>query len=207
MSRVVYGYPSVHGAVLESRKSYGPVRCGFKKLEILRRCGSVQLSDNTVDPTVRGGAVIGVYLRCGSVRFWKIKKSFGTVLKKKKSRGAVRCSSCDISYGAFRCGFQKPGILRCISVRFSGIVNAPVRFGAVIYCTVRFGAVPRWTVFVRCGSTPCRENAQHRFFSLVHGKKKPYKNLSFVRFSRILSRGTNETAVFLLLFFYDARNE
>ena len=27
-ARVLYGYPSVHGAVFSNRKSYGPVRCG-----------------------------------------------------------------------------------------------------------------------------------------------------------------------------------
>ena len=66
---------------------------------------------------------------------------FGAVLKNKKSYGAVRCC-CDISYGVGWCGFQKSGILRCGSVRFSDIVNPTVRFGAVMYRTVRFGAVP-----------------------------------------------------------------
>ena len=44
ISRVLYGYPSVHGAVFRNRKSYGPVQCGIKKSEILW-CGSVQCSD------------------------------------------------------------------------------------------------------------------------------------------------------------------
>ena len=34
--RDLYGYPSVHGAVFSNRKSDGPVRCGFRKSEILR---------------------------------------------------------------------------------------------------------------------------------------------------------------------------
>ena len=36
--RVLNGYPSVHGAFFFNRKSYGPVRCGTTKAEILR-CG------------------------------------------------------------------------------------------------------------------------------------------------------------------------
>ena len=53
--------------------------------------------------------------------------------------GAV--SSNRKSYGPVRCGFQKSKILRCGSVRLSGIVNPTVRFGFEIYPTVRFGAV------------------------------------------------------------------
>ena len=68
------------GAVLRKRKSYGAVRCGFKKAEILR-CGSVRFSD-IVNPTVR----------------------FGAVFKNRKCYGAVRCFH--VSYGAVRCGFQ-----------------------------------------------------------------------------------------------------
>ena len=75
---VAYGYPSVHGAVFWNRRYYGPVRCGFKKEEILR-CGSVRFSEIR-DPTVR----------------------FGAVFRYRKSYGAVRC--CDISYGAVRRG-------------------------------------------------------------------------------------------------------
>ena len=65
MTRVVYGYPSVHGAFFFDRKSYGPVRCGFEKAEILR-CGSVRFSD-VGDPTVRFGAVIYPTVRFGTV--------------------------------------------------------------------------------------------------------------------------------------------
>ena len=66
-TRVVYGYPFVHGAFFLNRKSYGPVRCGFKKAGILR-CGSVRLSD-----------IVNLTLR------------FCAVLKNRKSYGAVRC--------------------------------------------------------------------------------------------------------------------
>ena len=65
--RVVYGYPSVHGAVFWNRKSYGSVRCGFKNAEILR-CG----------------AVLWYILRCCSVRFWIVGNptvQFGAVLE------------------------------------------------------------------------------------------------------------------------------
>ena len=41
ISRVLYGYPSVHGAFFSNRKSYGPNRCGFRNAEILR-CGSAR---------------------------------------------------------------------------------------------------------------------------------------------------------------------
>ena len=95
-------YLSVHGAFFLNRKSYGPVRCDFKKAEILR-CGSVRFSD-IVNPTVRFGAVIYPTVR------------FGAVLENRKCYGTVRCFH--VSYGAVRCGFQKSGILRCSSVRF-----------------------------------------------------------------------------------------
>ena len=76
-NRVVYGYPSVHGAVFRNRKSYGSLRCGFKKAEILR-CGSVRFS-NIVNPTVRFGAVMYPTVR------------FGAVFRNQESYGAVRC--------------------------------------------------------------------------------------------------------------------
>ena len=78
-TRVVYGnrYPSVHGAVFRNRKSYGPVRCGFKKAEILR-CGSVRFSD-MVNPKVRCGAVIYPTV-------W-----FGAVFRNQESYGVVWC--------------------------------------------------------------------------------------------------------------------
>ena len=43
-----------------NRKSYGPVRCGFKKAE-LSRCGSVRFSD-IVNPTVRFQLSIWMHL-------------------------------------------------------------------------------------------------------------------------------------------------
>ena len=66
-SRGVHGYPSVHGAFFLNRRSYGPVRCGFKKAEILR-CGSVRFS-GIVNATVRFGAVFKNRKCYGAVRF------------------------------------------------------------------------------------------------------------------------------------------
>ena len=101
--RVLYGYPSVHGAVFWNRKSYGPVRCGFKKAEILR-CGSVRVSD-IVNTTARCGAVIYPRVRFGAV---------------------FRIREC---YGAVRCGFQMSWNLRCGSVIFYVLRCGSVRFG------------------------------------------------------------------------------
>ena len=67
-----------HGEVFFIRRSYGPVRCGFKKGEVLR-CGSVRFSD-IANPTVRCGAAV-IY---PTVRF-------GAVLKNRKSYVTVRC--------------------------------------------------------------------------------------------------------------------
>ena len=131
--RVVYGYPSLHGAVVSNRKSYGPVRCDFKKAEILLRCGSV-LSSDIGNPTVRFGAVIYPTVRFGPV--FRIRECydavrFGAVFRCREPYGAVRL--CFLSYGA----------VRCRSVRFSNIVKPSVRFGFEEgkSPTVRFGAV------------------------------------------------------------------
>ena len=75
--RVVYGYPSVHGAVFWNRKSYGPVRCGFKKAAILR-WGSVRFLD-----------IVNPMVRCGAVMYPTVR--FGSILKNRKSYGPVRC--------------------------------------------------------------------------------------------------------------------
>ena len=60
---------------------------------------------------------------------------------------------------------------------FSGAVYGyPSVHGAVSEIenpTVRFGAVPRWTFFLRCGSTLCRENPTTPSFSTMHRMKKP----------------------------------
>ena len=109
---------TVQFSEIENRRSYGPVRCDFKKAEILR-CGSV----------------LWYILRCGSVRLWKIRHLtvwFGAVIYPSVRFGAI---------------LKNKDVLRCGSVRFSDIVNHTARFGAVIYLTVRFGAVPRWTFF------------------------------------------------------------
>ena len=105
------------GAVLRKRKSFSAVRCGFQILEILRcdvvlwytrRCGSV-----CVCVCVCFFFEKFKMLRCGSVRFWKIRNPtvwfgaviyptvlFSAVFRYRKSYGAVRC--CDVSYGAVR---------------------------------------------------------------------------------------------------------
>ena len=127
-SRVVYGYPSVHGAVFSNLKSYGPVRCGFEKSEILR-CGSVRLSD-IVNSTVRFGAVLKNWKSYGAVRcgFHKLE--------------ILRCGSVRfLEIGILWCGFQKSGISRCGSVRFSDIVNPTVRFGAIFTNQKSYGEV------------------------------------------------------------------
>ena len=87
----LYGYPSVHGAVFRSRESYGPVRCSFRKLEIIR-CGSVRFSD-IVTHTVQCGAGMYPTVRFGAGVYPMVR--FGGVLKNMKS------------YGADRCGFEK----------------------------------------------------------------------------------------------------
>ena len=61
-TRVVYGYPFVHGAFFLNRKSYGPVRCGFKKSEI-SRCGSMRFSD--IASAVRCCRISYGAVRCG----------------------------------------------------------------------------------------------------------------------------------------------
>ena len=75
--RVLYGYPSVHGAFFFNRKSYGPVRCGFKKAAILR-WGSVRFLD-----------IVNPMVRCGAVMYPTVR--FGSILKNRKSYGPVRC--------------------------------------------------------------------------------------------------------------------
>ena len=80
--RVLYGYPSVHGAVFLNRNSYGPVRCGFKKAEILR-CGSVRFS-KIVNATVRFGVFLYPTLRSSAVS-----RNRNTSVR----FGAVRCGS------------------------------------------------------------------------------------------------------------------
>ena len=68
--RVLYGDPSVHGALFSNRKSYGQVRCGWNKSEVLRCCS--QWFSGTVNPTVRFG--FEIYISYGAVR-WGFKKS------------------------------------------------------------------------------------------------------------------------------------
>ena len=117
-TRVVFRYPSVHGAFLfKSETLRYTVRCVFKESLILR-CDSVRFSD-IVSPTVRFRAVIYLTVR------------FGAVLKDRKSYGAIRCGFQKSEIFGSHCGFPKPAIPRCGSVWFSDIVSPTVRFAAV----------------------------------------------------------------------------
>ena len=107
------------GAVLRKRKSYGAVRCGCKKKEILR-CGPVRFSKIVVKATVRCGAVFKN--RCERLRTVRFDAfiyptvRFGTAFRNRESYRAVRgaCVRCRKSYGAIRCGFPLNGfMLRC----------------------------------------------------------------------------------------------
>ena len=110
---------------------------------------------------------------------------FGAVFSYCKSYGAVRF--LDIP-GILQCGFQKPEILRCGSVRFSKIGNPTVRFGAVLenrksygavrfsdisYGPVRFGS-PLNRFFYGAVPIPVGKTVQHMLFSTVHRIYKPY---------------------------------
>ena len=90
-----------------------------------------------------------------------------------------------------------------------------MRFGAVFRyptskpygvrcCDISYGAVRRGSplnVFFY-GATPLSvgKTVQHRFVAMVHRKDKPYKTTVSYG-SRVFSRGTNETAVFLLFLY------
>ena len=178
IARVPPGYSSVHGAALFNRKSYGPVRCGFKKAEILR-WGSVRFSD-IVNPTVRFGAVIYPTVR------------FGAVLKNRKS------------YGAVRFGFSK---IVNDTVRFGAVFRNQEPYGAVFRYSKSYGAVrccDKSYGAVRCGSPlngfcygagpiPVGKIVRNRFFFTVHRMNKPTKP-RFRRVSDAFSRGTNPLA-------------
>ena len=82
-SRGVHGYPSVHGAFFFNRRSYGPVRCGFKKVGIygaVRYCdisyGAVRCGFEKLE-ILRCGFEKLEILRCGSVRFPDIRNPTG----------------------------------------------------------------------------------------------------------------------------------
>ena len=112
---------------------------------------------------------------------------FGAVFRYRKSYGAVPC--CDISYSAFRCGFERSKILRCDSVRFSEIRNLWITlwfsktsnpamwFGVVFGYRKSYGAVRRGSP-LNCFSygavqLAARKTVQHSFFSAVHHMNKP----------------------------------
>ena len=92
-----------------------------------------------------------------------------------------------------------------------------MRFGAVFRyptskpygvrcCDISYGAVRRGSplnvFFYGAAPLAVGKTVQHRFFSTVHRMNKPYKTAVSYG-SRAFSRGTNETAVFLL-FLYGA---
>ena len=70
MHTVRYGFNSIpterFGEVFRNHKTYGAVRCGFEKYDILR-CGSARFSD-VVNPTVRSVAVFKGREPYGAVR-------------------------------------------------------------------------------------------------------------------------------------------
>ena len=146
ITRVLYGYLSVHGAVFRSRKSYGTVRCGFKNRKYygaVRCCFQISW--------------ILLAVRCGACCYL--------------SYGAFRCVFQKSE--VLMCGLQKSGILRCGSVRSSGIANPTVRFGAV-RCGFHKSEILRWAsarslerFFVQCGSTPRKKNRATPTFSTV----------------------------------------
>ena len=120
---------------------------------------------------------------------------FGAVFKNRKCYVAVLCFH--VSYDAVRCVFQKSGILRCGSVRFSEIANliCAVRCCDKSYCAVRCGS-PLNGFCYGAGPIPVGKTVRNRFFSTVHRMNKPYKTAVSCG-SQAFARGTNETAVSL----------
>ena len=99
---LVHGNPSVHGAVLRKRKSYGAVWCSFNKSEIPRcgfpklgitRCGSVWLRYRKSYGAVRCGFHKSQILRCGSAWF-------------PDERFSLRCGSPPVGNIVQRCLFS-----------------------------------------------------------------------------------------------------
>ena len=193
----LHGYPSAFDAFcFINRKSYGPVRCGFKKESgnltvrlgaacrhcksycVARccdasygaaRCGSVQFS-KTEKPTVRF---------CAVFKIENAAERFGAVFRNQEYHGAVRCGfqtyrksyygavrCCDASYDAVRCGSPLIGF-------DDGAVLIPVGWENRTK-----------TVFL------------HR---APYIQRKTYTTLFLMVFSTgsSFSRGTNETAVSL----------
>ena len=81
-------------------------------------------------------------------------------------------------------------------MRFGAVFKCRKSYGAVRCCDTSYGAVRRGSplsgFFYGAAPLSVGKTAQHRFFSTVHRMN-----------SRAFSRGTNETAVFLL-FLYGA---
>lgn len=120
-----------------------------------------------------------------------------------------------------RCGFETYQMLRCGSVRFSGIRNITVQLSEEGNPTAHFGVVSRhrkpcgavWCGFYKvnshgsirrgspcnvffCGAVPLtvEKTVQHRFFSTEHRMNIPYETTGFVC---AFSVGTIETVVSL----------
>ena len=76
-------------------RSYGPVRCGFKKKR--KSYGAVRCCFDIVNPTVRFGAVIYPTVRLGAVlKNRNPTVRVGAVFRNQESYGAVRCGCQDI---------------------------------------------------------------------------------------------------------------
>ena len=90
-------------------------------------------------------------------------------------------------------------------MRFGAVFRYRKSYGAVRCCDISYGAVRLGSLLnVFYGAAPLSggKTVQHRFFSTVHRMNKPY-NTAVSYGSRASSRGTNETAVFLM-FLYGA---
>ena len=91
------------------------------------------------------------------------------------------------------------------TVRFGEVFRNRKSYGAVrCSCDISYGAVRRGSplnvFFYGAAPLSVGKTVQHRFFSTVHRMNKPYKTAVSYG-SRAFSRGTHETAVFLLFLY------
>ena len=86
-------------------------------------------------------------------------------------------------------------------MRFGAVFRYRKSYGAVRCCDISYGAVRRGSplngFFYGAAPLSVGKTVQHRLFSTVHRMNKPYKT-AVSNGSRAFSRGTNETAIFLL---------
>ena len=91
-------------------------------------------------------------------------------------------------------------------MRFGAVFRYRKSYGAVRCCDISYGAVRRGSplngLFYGVAPLSVGKTVQHLFFSTLHRMNKPYKTAVSYG-SRAFSRGTNETAVFIL-FIYGA---